>query len=88
MVIDPETGAVLSQKDTFNGRHLWERYDLRTWNCQKCSCVKTQIGEKQFRYQMNNKVEDKAPLCDNTKLIIEKTTNHVKEKGQQLAFNF
>lgn len=87
MIIDPETGAIIAKGDKFNSRHLWTRTDINHWECQKCDCHKEQFGEKQFQYWCNKEKFDKAPLCTNSKLIIEKQKKDEKQTDAiQLKF--
>ena len=75
MIIDPETGEQIYKGDNMNNRHLWERFDLMTWYCKKCECMKKKTGEKEYQYRINTDILKKAPPCTNSKLII---INNVK----------
>ena len=84
MIIDPETGTIISKGDKFNGRHLWNRYDLTTWHCIKCQCEKKQTGEKEYTYYIDKDIFNKAPICTNSKLTIIKLEKNGRKKDEQL----
>lgn len=83
MIVDQETGAIISKGDKFNERHLWTRTDINHWECNKCDCRKEQFGNKQFQYWLNGEKHDHAPECTNSKLTIEKNKKY--EETKQLS---
>lgn len=89
MIVDPETGAIISKGDNLNGRHLWQRTNLNHWSCIKCECVKEQFGDKQFQYWKALQKFDRAPECDNSKVeIITNKKNGKCSSNQQLTFKW
>lgn len=90
MIINEETGDIISQGTKLNSRHLWAATSVNEYVCQKCDCIKIELNSRthECSYILDGMILKAAPACDNRNLTIIENEKKIKRNDEQLAFKF
>lgn len=75
MIINIETGEIVTKSDKLNTRHRWVKLSNHHWQCIKCYLHKESIGKNQYNYWDSDTVYNYANKCNNNQVKSTKNEN-------------